>query len=757
MKVDVLVVGSGASGAGAALAAAEAGAEVAVVRRGYGATAMASGAVRLDIPADLPAAARRSREEIEDLVTGLFPLALLPGRRALLNALGRVVEADVVMPTMVRGTLDDLQGKRLAVVQIEGLSEVRARPVVRAAQRLDIDAEELRLPFPEAAHGRDLSTPELARLADDLGPAEKLGQALAKAAADFDRIALPPLAGLLRWERVAELLDQALGPRWFELVAALPSVPGMRLQGALDQRLAAAGVALIHGPVLSWAGEHDGVVALKAGLGQGVRIIETSQLVLATGGLIGRGLDAHGGRTREVVLDLPLELTRGEDPSRDEDEELSTGVRVDDELRPVRSDGDPVFSNVRIAGELTGATFSSGRGGLGVALATGWTAGELAARAELSPLLAGTRKDGVWLEALAVEGDPAGCLNCGLCLSRCPTIRALAREKKDAYPGPRSMMSGLIRFESELDDVADELSRCTLCGACSVVCPAAVPVPENITRARQVLARIAPEAGPSAYQALRAAFDQPKQLFEAEPIDGPRLDRAENVLFIGCSLPYYERDHAEGTIRLLQALGVDFTLIDEVCCGGPLEVIGAEGAVGLAAHNLAEIERVGARRVITCCPRCAETMSTLEPYAGLEVEHTTTLLSRLLPESEVAAALRDKLKGQQVTFHDPCERARLAGEIKHAREVMRAVGLEVVEMPRSGTFTDCCGAGGGVRAAQTKTSLRMARLRVADALDTGAPLLLTECPSCLHNLFNGRKRKQKIEISNLSSFLGHQL
>ena len=44
-----------------------------------------------------------------------------------------------------------------------------------------------------------------------------------------------------------------------------------------------------------------------------------------------------------------------------------------------------------------------------------------------------------------------------------------------------------------------------------------------------------------------------------------------------------------------------------------------------------------------------------------------------------------------------------------------------------------------------------------DALGTGAPTLLTECPSCLHNLYNGRKRKQKIEISNLSSYLGEQL
>lgn len=752
MRVDVLVVGSGASGASAALAAAQRGAKVAVVRRGYGATAMTSGALRLDLPPDLPAAAQRSREEIEDIVTSVLGFALLPRRSSFLTALGRVVEADLVWPSMVRGTLDSLEGRRLAVVQIEGLTEVRAKPIVRKARQLGIDAREVRLPFPEAKHAHDLSTPELARLCDDLGPAEKLAKALAGVTEEFDLIALPPLAGLIHWHEVSVILDEALGTKWFELVAALPSVPGMRQQQELDASLRAAGVSIIHGPVLSWAEEGESIVALRVGLAEGERVIETSQLVLATGGLIGRGLTSVGDDVRESILSLPVELTRRQGSQAAEGDSLSAGVGVSDDLRAVNSDGVVIFANVRVVGELTGFSYGSGRGGLPAAVSAGWAAGELAAR----DVTEGESIQPESWQAVEDAGDPLGCLNCGLCLSRCPTVRALSREK-NAYPGPRGMMSGLIRFESELDGVADELSLCTLCGACSAVCPACVPVAENITRARQILGDIAPDAGPSAYQSLRAAFDQPKQLFDAEPIEGPRLDKAECVLFVGCSLPYYEREDAEGTIKILQALGVDFTLINEVCCGGPLEVIGAEGALELAEHNLAEFARVGARRIISCCPRCAETMSTLEPYRGLEIEHTTSLLARILPGTTVAANLREKLTGQQVTFHDPCERARLAGEIEHAREVMREVGIEVLEMPRSGTFTDCCGAGGGVRAAQTKTSLRMARLRVADAVATGAPVLLTECPSCLHNLFNGRKRKQNIEIGNLSSYLGHQL
>ena len=37
--------------------------------------------------------------------------------------------------------------------------------------------------------------------------------------------------------------------------------------------------------------------------------------------------------------------------------------------------------------------------------------------------------------------------------------------------------------------------------------------------------------------------------------------------------------------------------------------------------------------------------------------------------------------------------------------------------------------------------------------ETGAEILLTECPSCLHNFRNAKLRKQKIEIYNITEFI----
>jgi glycerol-3-phosphate dehydrogenase subunit B len=115
--------------------------------------------------------------------------------------------------------------------------------------------------------------------------------------------------------------------------------------------------------------------------------------VLATGGIAGGGLRAsREGVLEERVIGLPVEA-----PARADwfDGDLystagivleSAGIRVDNQLRPIGTDGDVLYQNVRIVGSaLAGMHYLSQRCGDGVAIASAARAARLAAEHRDAP------------------------------------------------------------------------------------------------------------------------------------------------------------------------------------------------------------------------------------------------------------------------------------------------------------------------------------------------------------------------------------
>ena len=89
--------------------------------------------------------------------------------------------------------------------------------------------------------------------------------------------------------------------------------------------------------------------------------------------------------------------------------------------------------------------------------------------------------------------DMLRCIRCGACMNHCPVYKTVGGHSYGwVYPGP--MGSVLTPAFMGLESALDLPHAATLCGACSVVCPVKIPLPELLRslRERQVDARLRP-------------------------------------------------------------------------------------------------------------------------------------------------------------------------------------------------------------------------------------------------------------------------
>jgi glycerol-3-phosphate dehydrogenase subunit B len=185
---------------------------------------------------------------------------------------------------------------------------------------------------------------------------------------------------------IRETMQEQLNARVFEIPMGPPSVPGRRLRSALYDGLAAAGVAIRPGTRVTGAESADGRITVLTAERDGETVtVETEAVVLATGGLVGGGVEADRERVREPVFGchVPHPGDRYEwfDGAALGDHPFARfGVETDGELRPLDARGEPEYENLRAAGSVLGGyDYAAEKSGSGVSLATGTVAGRLAA------------------------------------------------------------------------------------------------------------------------------------------------------------------------------------------------------------------------------------------------------------------------------------------------------------------------------------------------------------------------------------------
>jgi glycerol-3-phosphate dehydrogenase subunit B len=200
------------------------------------------------------------------------------------------------------------------------------------------------------------------------------------------RVGFPAVLGDDGTAAVRAELGERLGADVFEVPMGPPSLPGLRLEDALFAALDEAGASIETGnPVVDYDADEGRVERVYVER-NGARIPNRAEeYVLATGGLVGKGVESDRERVYEPVFDCHVPHAEDrydwfEGAVFGDHSFARFGVRTDTELRPTDDDGSVEFANLRAAGSVLGGyDFAAEKSGSGVSIATGYAAGRKAA------------------------------------------------------------------------------------------------------------------------------------------------------------------------------------------------------------------------------------------------------------------------------------------------------------------------------------------------------------------------------------------
>ena len=355
------------------------------------------------------------------------------------------------------------------------------------------------------------------------------------------------------------------------------------------------------------------------------------------------------------------------------------------------------------------------------------------------------------------------CYQCGICDVVCPWNRVRDFSMRRIV---RQATFGLTDIEQE------DIWRCTTCGTCPQRCPRGV----NQIEVGVSLRRIANEYDVFPESVAPVITAGGSLMAEGNPFNMERDKRGdwaeglglktftegtEFLYYTGCYFSYDPRMKkvAVATAKILDQAGVDFGILGarEVCCGESIRKTGNEEAFkSLAKENIKTFIDHGVKKILVSSPHCYHTFTHEYPEfnAIFEIVHMSEFLCELLDTGRLQST---KAFEKKVTYHDPCYLGRHNGIFDAPRAVLKHVlGTEVTEMADYRENSLCCGGGGGRIWMETPKGERFADLRLQQAIDVGAEVLVTSCPYCITNFTDsslGLEDGQVLEIKDITEIV----
>jgi glycolate oxidase iron-sulfur subunit len=389
------------------------------------------------------------------------------------------------------------------------------------------------------------------------------------------------------------------------------------------------------------------------------------------------------------------------------------------------------------------------------------------------------------------------CVHCGLCLNHCPTYKVLGME----MDSPRGRIYQVFNVnEGQLamgESFTTHIDRCLGCLACEIACPSGVKYGRIVERARAQIEqkyhrpflaraarnlfyrRIISNFGTLKFVARMMRFYQRSglqtlmratglfKLFGVAGVErlSPQIDkefffgqigkvfpaageRRGKVAFLaGCinnvAFSYLNR----ATINVLTLNGVEVHVpAGQGCCGALHAHAGYRTeSRELARNNIKVFLSGDYDAIITNAAGCG---SHMKEYDDL-LEHDPEFVERARQFKAKAKDVTEYLAGlglrppkkkiaQKVAYQDPCHLANAQRIRTQPRELLKAIGCELVELPHA---DQCCGSAGVYNVAQNELSMKILAAKMDDVQSVSSDMIATANVGCMIQLRAGMEQR----------------
>jgi Fe-S oxidoreductase len=356
--------------------------------------------------------------------------------------------------------------------------------------------------------------------------------------------------------------------------------------------------------------------------------------------------------------------------------------------------------------------------------------------------------------------DSYSCIMCNRCQDVCPATNTgkalspaaiLINERYELNKVFPAFAAGQESPRPLLDFALNEEAAwaCTTCNACIEVCPVgneqmlhiidvrrervltAAEFPKGLQNAFNHMEHAGNPFGMSAAERLGWAKDLPFPVPTLAEKSDPQV-----LYWVGCAVAFDPRAQkiARSVAQLLHSAGVDWAVIgkDEKCTGDTARRTGNEYLFAqMAEENVAVLNEIKPRTIVTTCPHCFHTIGNEYPQFGgnYVVKHHTEFIDELIQAGKLKLAANGT---GSVTYHDPCYLGRHNGIFDQPRTLIESTGAKLTEPSRNRSNSFCCGAGGGQFWKEEEKGMeRVATNRYRELKQTGAKTVATGCPFCM--------------------------